>query len=88
MKAMVKLGDPSTIQNTKDRKLQEFENMLLRKLFGPKTGHRQKFPDFYTSPFIVIVVKPRGIPQAEYVARTEYARNEYRIIVGKSLGKW
>jgi len=51
-----------------ERKLREFENMVLRRIFGPRTDevtgegrrlHNEKLNDLYTSPNIVRVIKPR-----------------------------
>ena len=61
-----------------ERKLRMFENMLLRRIFGPRrdevTGawrrmHNEELNDFYSSPNIVRVVKSRRMSWAGHVAR-------------------
>ena len=53
-----------------ERKLRVFENMVLRRIFGPRrdevTGkwrrlHNEEFNDLYSSPNIVRVIKSRRI---------------------------
>jgi len=52
----------------KERKLRVFENMVLRRIFGPRkdevTGewrrlHNEELNDLYWSPYIVRVIKSR-----------------------------
>jgi len=61
-----------------ERKLKVFENMVLRRIFGPRrdevTGewrrlHNEELNDLYTSPSIVRVIKSRRIRWARQVAR-------------------
>jgi len=51
-----------------ERKLRVFENMLLRRIFGPRRGevmgewrrrHNEELNDLYSSPNIVPVIKSR-----------------------------
>ena len=61
-----------------ERKLRVFENMVLRKIFGPRrdkvTGewrrlHNEELNDLYSSPNIVRVIKSRRMRWAGHVAR-------------------
>jgi len=61
-----------------DRKLRVFENMVLRRIFGPRrdevTGewkrlHNEELNDLYSSPNIVRVIKSRRMRWAGHVAR-------------------
>ena len=61
-----------------ERKLRVFENMVLRRIFGPRkdevTGewrrlHNEELNDLYSSPSIVRVIKSRRMGGAGYVAR-------------------
>ena len=60
-----------------ERRLRVFENMVLRRVFGPKrdevTGewiklHKEEFSDLYSLPNIVRVVKSRRMRWAGHVA--------------------
>ena len=62
----------------KERKLRVFENMVLRRIFGPRrdevTGewrrlHNEELNDLYSSPNIVWVIKSRRMRWAGHVAR-------------------
>jgi len=70
-----------------ERKLRLFENMVLRRIFGPRrdevTGewrrlHKEELNDLYCSPNIVRVIKSRRMRWAGHVARM---REERRCIV-------
>ena len=61
-----------------ERKLRVFENMVLRRIFGPRrdevTGkwrglHNEELNDLYCSPNIVWVIKSRRMRWAGHVAR-------------------
>jgi len=79
-----------------ERKLRVFENMMLRRIFGPRrdevTGEWRKLRnenlnDFYFSPNIVRVIKSRRMKWAGHVARMGEERGVYRVLVGKPEGR-
>jgi len=79
-----------------ERKLRVFENMVLRRIFGPRrdevTGewrrlHNKELSDLYSSPNIVRVIKSRRTRWAGHVARMGEERGAYRVLVGKLEGK-
>ena len=79
-----------------ERKLRVFENMVLRRIFGPRrdevTGewrrlYNEELNDLYCSPNIVRVIKSRRIRWAGHVAHMDEERRVYRVLVGKPEGK-
>jgi hypothetical protein len=73
-----------------------FENMVLRRIFGPKrdevTGewrklHNEKLHDFYCSPSIIRIIKARRMRREGHVARMGEKRNAYRLLAGKPEGR-
>jgi len=79
-----------------ERKLRVFENMVLRRIFGPMrdevTGewrrlHNEELNDLYSSLNIVRVIKSRRMRWAGHVARMGEERGVYRVLVGKPEGK-
>jgi len=79
-----------------ERKLRVFENMVLKKIFGPRrdevTGewrrlHNEGLNDLYSSPNIVGVIKLRIMRRAGHVAPKGEERGVYRVLVGKTEGK-
>ena len=61
-----------------ERKLRVFENMVLRRIFGPRREdvigewrrlHNKELNDLYCSPYIVRVIKWRRMRWAGHVAR-------------------
>ena len=79
-----------------ERKLRVFENMVLRRIFGPRrdevTGewrrlHNEELNDLYCSPNIVRVIKSRRMRWAGHVARMGEERWVYRVLVEKPVGR-
>ena len=79
-----------------ERKLRLFENMVLRRIFGPRrdevTGewrrlHNEELNDMYSSPNIVRVIKSRRMWWAGHVESMGEERGVYRVLVGKPEGK-
>jgi len=73
--------------------LSEFENRVLRRIFGPKrdevTGEKlysEKLNDLYCSPNVVRVIKLRRMKWAGHVACMSEGRGVYRILVGRPGG--
>jgi len=75
-----------------ERKLRVFENMVLRRIFGPRrdevTGdwrrlHNEELNDLYSSPNIVRVIKSRRMRWVGHVAHMDEEREVYRVLVGK-----
>jgi len=75
-----------------ERKLRVFENMVLRRIFGPRsdevTGewrrlYNEELNDLYSLPNIVRVIKWRRMRWAGHVARMGEERKVYRVFVGK-----
>jgi len=73
-----------------------FENMVLRRIFGPRrdevTGdwrrlHNEEINVLYSSPNIVQVIKSRRLRWAGHVARMGEERGVYRFLVGKQEGR-
>jgi hypothetical protein len=79
-----------------ERRLEVFENRVLRRVFGPKrdevTGewrklHNEELDDLYSLPNIVRVVKSRRMRWASHVARMGAGRGVHRVLVGKTIGE-
>ena len=73
-----------------------FENMVLRRIFGPRTDevtgewrrlHNEELNDLYCSPNIVRVIKWRRMRWAGHVARMGVKRGVYRVLVGEPEGR-
>ena len=79
-----------------ERKLRVFENMVLRRIFGPRrdevTGewtrlHNEELNDLYCSPNIVRVIKSRRMRWAGHVARMGEERGTYTVLLEKPEGR-
>ena len=73
-----------------------FENMVLRRIFGPRrdevTGerrrlHNEELNDLYSSPYIVRVIKSRRMRWAGHVARMDEERGDVEGLGGETGGK-
>jgi hypothetical protein len=71
-------------------RLRVFENMVLRRIFGPKrdevTGewrrlHNEELYALYSSPTIIRVIKSRRLKWVGHVARMGERRGAYRALV-------
>jgi len=69
-----------------------FENIVLRKIFGPKRDevtwewsrlHNEDLNDLYTTPNFVLVIRSRRMRWAGHVARMGEEMGVYRVLVGK-----
>jgi len=79
-----------------ERRLRVFENMVLRRIFGPRREeekaewrrlHNEELNDLYSSPNTVRVIKSRRMRWAGHVARMGEERGVYRVLVGIPEGK-
>jgi hypothetical protein len=79
-----------------EHRLREFENRVLRRIFGPKrdevTGewrklHSEELHNLYSYPDIIRQVKSRRMRWAGHVARMGEERKVYKVLVGKPKGK-
>ena len=75
-----------------ERKLRVFENMVLRRIFGPRREdvmgewrrlHKEELNDLYSSPNVVGVIKSIRIRWAGHVARMGEQWGVYRVLVEK-----
>jgi hypothetical protein len=79
-----------------ERRLREFENRVLRRIFGPTSDkvtrewrklHNEELNDLYTSSHIVRVIKSSRRGCARHVSRMGEKSDVYRVLVGKPEGK-
>jgi len=75
-----------------ERKLRVFENMVLRRIFGPRrdevTGewrrlYNEELNDLCSLLYIVRVIKSRRMRWGGHVARMGVEKGMYRVLVGK-----
>ena len=87
--------EASSLTLREERNLRVFQNMVLRRIFGPRrdevTGewrrlHNEELNDLYSSPNIVRVIKSRKMRWVGHVARIG-EEGLYRVLVGKPEGK-
>jgi len=76
--------------------LRVFENMVLRRIFGPRRDelteewrrlHNEELDDLYSSPNIVRVIKSRRIRWVGHVVHMGEERGLYRNLVGNPEGR-
>jgi len=79
-----------------ERKLRVFENMVLRRIFGPRRDevtrewrrlHNEELNDLYSSSNNMRVIKSGRMRWALNVARVVGERGVYRVLVGKPVGR-
>jgi hypothetical protein len=78
-----------------EHRLRVFENMVLRRIFGPKRDemmgewrklHNEELHNLYSSPDIIRQVKSRRMRWAGHVACMGEERKVYKVLVGKPEG--
>ena len=73
-----------------ESRLRVFENMILRRIFGPKRGengewrrlHNEKLNSLYRSPNIVRVTTCIRLRWAGYTAKVEEDRIAFKVAIG------
>ncbi|KAJ4451174.1 hypothetical protein ANN_02616 [Periplaneta americana] len=84
-----------TLTLREEQRLREFENKVLRKIFGAKRDdvtrewrklHNAELHALYSSPDIVRNIKSRCSSWARHIARMGESRNAYRVLVGRPEG--
>jgi len=80
-----------------ERKLKVFENMVLRRICGPRRNevtkewrrlHNEELNDLYSSPNNVRVIKWKRMRWAGHVARMGEERVVYRVLLGRPRRRW
>jgi len=79
-----------------ERKLRVFENMVFRRIFGPRRDEvmgewrrmrNEELCDLYSSPNIVRVIKSKRRRCPGHVVHMGEEKGVYRVLVGKSEGR-
>jgi hypothetical protein len=79
-----------------EHRLREFENRVLRRIFGPKRDevmggwrkvHNEDLHNLYSLPSMIRIIMSRKIRWTGHVARMEAKRNANRILVRKPVRK-
>jgi hypothetical protein len=79
-----------------EHRLRVFENMVLRRIFGPKwdevTGewrklHNEELHNLNSSPDIIRQIRSRRMRLAGHVTRMGEEKKVYKVLVGKAEGK-
>jgi hypothetical protein len=76
-------------------RLRVYENMILRRIFGPKRDENgvwrrllnEKLLSLYRSHNIIRVIKSRILRWTGHVARTKEGRSTFKILTGEPTGK-
>jgi hypothetical protein len=85
-----------SVTSREEHRLREFENRVLRRVFGPKrnevTGKWRKFHsgglhNLYSSPNIIRQIKSRRMRWAGHMAHMGEERKVCRVLVGKPVEK-
>ena len=77
-----------------ERRQRVFENMILKRVFGPKMGENgeimlqnEELHSLYPSYNIVRMIKSRRLRRSGHVARMEERRSALNLLTGKTKGK-
>jgi hypothetical protein len=78
-----------------EHRLSEFENRVLRRIFGPKREedrfwrklHKDELHSLYSSPNIVRVIKSRRMGWVGHVAHMRERRGVYKVLDGRPKAK-
>jgi hypothetical protein len=85
-----------SLTSREEHRLREFENRVLRRIFGPKRDevigewrklHSEELHNLYSTPDIIRQIKSRQMRWAVHVARMGDERKLYKVLVGKPEGK-
>jgi hypothetical protein len=68
-----------------------YENMMLRRIFGPKRDencmHNKNLHNFFTLPNVIRIIKLERMRWVSQLAHMGAKSNSYRVLVGKPEGK-